>query len=335
MDKLKLLTALEAVKPGLDKTEGVDQSNSFTFKDGKVITYNDEISISYPLEGLNFEGVIRSDEFYQYLKRVKKNEVEFSIIGNELEIKSGRSKAAIPLYTEFKLPLDEINGERDWMDLPDNFREALKMAMGATDKSSSDPLFSSLHITDEGYVEGTNSYKFMRYKLEELPVSTFLIPVSTVNELLKFDVTQVAQEEGWIFFLTSDGAQIACRTFIDKYHNPDSILFDEGEKIQFPKDINDILGKAEIFSTYQGVEGTVDVLLKKNKMIFSAQSEAGRFSEVANMEWDKEPVKFSIIPSLFKFILSNNTEGLLKDKLIKFHGDNWVYVGLLFNTTTE
>ena len=51
-NKTKLQTALEIVKPGLANKEIIEQSTSFAFLKGKVVTYNDEVSISHPLKGI-------------------------------------------------------------------------------------------------------------------------------------------------------------------------------------------------------------------------------------------------------------------------------------------
>ena len=38
------LRTLEAVQPGLDPTGAIEQSSCFIFKDGAVMTFNDEVS---------------------------------------------------------------------------------------------------------------------------------------------------------------------------------------------------------------------------------------------------------------------------------------------------
>ena len=48
MKKAELIKALEAVRPGLANKEMIEQSTSFAFMKDRVVTYNDEISISYP-----------------------------------------------------------------------------------------------------------------------------------------------------------------------------------------------------------------------------------------------------------------------------------------------
>jgi hypothetical protein len=71
MKKTDLIKALEAVKPGLANKEMIEQSTSFAFMEDRVVTYNDEISISHPLKGIPIVGAIKADELYAFLSKVK------------------------------------------------------------------------------------------------------------------------------------------------------------------------------------------------------------------------------------------------------------------------
>ena len=68
MNREDILEALEIVKPGLASKEHIEQSTCFAFKNGKVMTFNDEISVSHPVEGLDgLEGAIkRLTSFIRY-----------------------------------------------------------------------------------------------------------------------------------------------------------------------------------------------------------------------------------------------------------------------------
>ena len=55
MKKNDLVEALEVVKPGLANKDLIEQTTSFAFINGNVVTYNDEISISSPIEDLEIE----------------------------------------------------------------------------------------------------------------------------------------------------------------------------------------------------------------------------------------------------------------------------------------
>ena len=75
MKRIDLLKALEIVKPGLASKEIIQQTTSFAFIEGRVVTFNDEISISHPVPDLDIQGAVQADELYKFLKKTKADEI--------------------------------------------------------------------------------------------------------------------------------------------------------------------------------------------------------------------------------------------------------------------
>jgi hypothetical protein len=55
-----LLQQLESVQAGLSSREIIEQSSCFVFKDGNVVTFNDEVSCSRPCELGSFTGAVQA-----------------------------------------------------------------------------------------------------------------------------------------------------------------------------------------------------------------------------------------------------------------------------------
>ena len=72
INKAELQTALEKVKPGLASRELIEQSTSFAFMGDRVVTYNDEISISHPVAGVDINGAVKAQALYDFVSEVKK-----------------------------------------------------------------------------------------------------------------------------------------------------------------------------------------------------------------------------------------------------------------------
>ena len=89
--KENLRNALEIVKPGLSNKELIEQSTSFAFIKGRVVTYNDEISISHPVEDLKNSGAIKAEELYALLSKIKEEEIDIVPQEAEILIKDGVS----------------------------------------------------------------------------------------------------------------------------------------------------------------------------------------------------------------------------------------------------
>ncbi|NMA23687.1 MAG: hypothetical protein GX938_09320, partial [Spirochaetales bacterium] len=97
INKTELQKALEKVKPGLSNKELVEQSTSFAFMGGRIVTYNDEISISHPVKDLNVTGAVKAQSLYAFLSKIKRDEIILEWEENQVVIKAGRSKAGLVL----------------------------------------------------------------------------------------------------------------------------------------------------------------------------------------------------------------------------------------------
>ena len=60
IEREELLKVLSAIRPGLAKKDIVEQATHFIFTGQEVLTYNDQICISYPFE-TDFECSVPAD----------------------------------------------------------------------------------------------------------------------------------------------------------------------------------------------------------------------------------------------------------------------------------
>jgi DNA polymerase III sliding clamp (beta) subunit (PCNA family) len=326
----ELLKALEIVKPGLSNKESIPQATFFAFKDGKVITYNDEISISHPIECIEIEGAVKAIELYALLSKIKKDEIEVIIDGEELRIESKKAKAGLSLQAEIKLPLIDKIGK--WYKLPESFLKYLSFVIPTCATDTSRPILTCIHVNKEGFIEASDSFKIVKCDLDgkEMPVNTFLIPAPSAIEVKRLNPVSIAESKGWIHFKTLDGTEISCRTFEDEYPNTVNFLEGKGESITFPKTIFDIVERASVFSKREHIlDESIEIEISKNKIIVKSKADCGWFEEEANIQYDGKPIFFCITPYLLKDILSETLECVICENKLIFEGDNWVYVTLL------
>jgi hypothetical protein len=331
----KLQTALEIVKPGLANKEMVEQSTSFAFLDGKVVTYNDEISIQHPVEGLEIEGAIKADELYKLLNKISAKEIDIKITDKEIQLSSGRTKAGITLETEIKLPLDDsVAHVGKWKPLPEDFLKFVGFAAASCSKNQSEYKFTCVHITRQGVVEASDGYKITHCILkEEMPTKSFLLPSFAAEQVVKLVPTHIAEGKGWIHFKNEEGTILSARILEEEYGNTSKFLEAEGPLLTLPASIKATLDRAEVFSKRdQILAESITISVKDAKLTVSSRSESGWFEEVLNIEYDGKPLEFDITPYLLKGIL-NETQGCRVDKTkLKFEGDGWIHVTSLKST---
>lgn len=333
VERDKLIRALEIVKPGLASKEMIEQSTSFAFMGDRVVTYNDEISISHPVEDMDMTGAVKAEELYQLLGKLQSKNVQLVVTDNEIRLKAGKARAGITLHEEIRLPLEEIGEIGDWLPVPGMLMAAMNFCMFSASNDMSRPVLTCVHVSDKGYVESCNNYRLTRYQLdEELPTPTFLIPVSSVRSLVKYHVTHMVMGTGWVHFKTVDDTVFSCRVFEDEYPNVEGLLNVKGDVFQFPPTLKTVLDKASIFSKRdQFVDEAVEVHILKNLLKVRSEDVVGWFEEKVPIEWEGAEVSFSINPTFLKEVLEKGAPCLLSKGRLKFEGKEWAHVVALKN----
>jgi DNA polymerase III sliding clamp (beta) subunit (PCNA family) len=330
LNKEELKKALELVKPGLANKEVIEQSTAFAFINGRVVTYNDEISVSHPIAGLEITGAIRAEELYKFLAKVKTEEIDVTLNGEEIQLKAGRATSGFTLITEIRLPLEEeIVTTGKWFKLPEKFLEFLRFTATGCSSNMSDPKLTCVHINKAGFIESSDNMRITHCTLpKELPIVTCLIPATSVNTIVKLNPVKVSEGNGWVHFRTADDTVISCRTFKETFVDTAKYLGEtKGVKIELPAKLKEILDLAIIFtSKEQGIEPTVDIELDGKFITVKSQSESSWFKERAQVKYAGEPIAFTIVPNLLKDILSHTNECLLAGSLLYFKGDDWTYI---------
>ena len=331
MKRKDLLDALTIVRPGLDSKESIEQATSFAFIDGRIVTYNDRISISHPIPGMEITGAINAEEFYQLLSKLKKDEIEISITENEVLMKSGRATAGFALQREIKLPIGELGKISAWKKLPEHFIDALKFAIPSCAGNVNDPILTCIHIRKDGYIESSDGFRIARFKVETMPISDgLLLPGSTASSLIKYNIQHVAETKGWIHFRVSDGGTvISCRVFHGSYHNTEPHLKVSGVTFTMPNSLGDVLDRAAIFSNQDQthiLNEQVTITIADNRMRISGKGDHGWFEEELNVHYTDEAVSFLVNPGFLMSILGQIKVCTLGKSSMKFEGENWEHV---------
>jgi len=331
VSKIKLQRALEIVKAGLSNREIIEQATCFAFIDGKITTYNDEISLSTPFPELEITGAINADDLYQLLSKLKKDEIEVNISETEITLEAGRAKAGMILQSEIKLPLEELLGKKKWKVLPEKFLTAMDFVRGSASNNLSQPIITCVHVSSEGFLEASDSFRITRYNVNDIPVKTFLIPATSCTEVLQLTPTHIAEGKGWVHFKNEIGTTLSCRVFEDdKFPQTKLILLMEGQDIIFPKNSLEVLERASVFSKREHmIDEVVEIILEEKKLTIKSSSDTAWFEESLNFKYEGDPFTFMVTPYLLKGILSQTLNCTIgKDKL-KFESEDWVYVTML------
>lgn len=333
INKEDLKRALEIVKPGLSSKELIPQSTSFAFINGRVVTYNDEISLSHPVEGLVLKGAVEAGELYKILGKLKKDEVVITEKEEQIILQSGRTKVGLSLISKIELPLDQVGSVGKWQKLPEDFTKFMSLAMASCSRDMSRPLLTAVHVNGL-IIEASDTFRITKCTLEKkVPTNPFLIPANSVQEVIKLKPIKIAEGNGWIHFQTKEETILSCRIFQDEFPDTKPFIKVEGTWIDLPRTTEEVLERASVFAEREHVlDETILISLGEKRMKITSQSKTGWFEEEVNIKYKDTPVEFAVTPYLLQDILSETLSCVLDENRLKFEGDGWIYVTMLKET---
>jgi DNA polymerase III sliding clamp (beta) subunit (PCNA family) len=325
-----LVKALETVKPGLSNKDIIEQSSSFCFMNGEVVTFNDEISVRCPVDDIGLAGAVNAEEIYSLLTKIKQEEIDIEVLENEVIVKSGKVKAGILFQPDIVLPVEEIGKISKWKKVPENFLKGIEFVLPCCSDDMVKPVLTAIHIK-ESCVEAADNFRLSRIDLASPFPMEVLISKNAIPILLRLKPTMVAEgENSWIHFKTKEGTIISIRVFEEKYPDLTPFLSNKGTDLELPEQFDTILERASVFYKQQhSNDEVVTISIEQGKAIVKAKNEAGWFEEKAKINYSGEPFQLCITPKLLLPILNETNVCKIDNNRIVFKGENWVFVAIL------
>lgn len=318
----ELKKCLELVKPGLASKELIEQSTCFIFDTGRVYTYNDLLSVSCPVSGIDdLSCAVQATELYKLIAKLTKEDTSLSIQNNNLMIKSGKISAGLAINASLKLPIDDIPSQGKWKKLPQDFCTAVKLCSEFCSDDMSAPIFACVHVRRDGKVESSDRYRICQTSLEnELQIESFLIPGNIAGIIENYKPTHIKQCGSWVHFMNAEKTTLACRVLEDEFPQIDPMLEEEGTKITLPNAMIPALERAEIFSDSGSFfDEEVQIKISGKVAKITKQSANGWIVEEIDMEKEAAySIDFSIHPTFLKDVLKKSMACELMQDKIKF-----------------
>lgn len=348
VDKKLFSKILENVKPGLAKSnnEIIEFSNSFALTKNAVVTFNDNISVYHPIENDEVLGTVKAEEFLKIIQRLAPDTngmLALNIKDNEIIIKGKRAQAGIPFNEDGELPLDEISqSKKKWIKLPKDFIKGLKLATFCVSNDASKPLLTCLHIKGN-HISSTNRLRAFMYTMAGKIKSEILLPAAQSLILAHYPITHYSLDDYWAHFKTEDDVIISIRIYRNDdngYPDLSSFFGNSGQTLTFPKNIKDVIERAEVFC--QGdteAERIVTIDVQAKKWVLKTRTEAvGWFKEILPHR-SSETFEFEV-PLTFLNDIVNTVKkaALIQDEeieatFLQFETDKWAHI--LMVTTKE
>jgi len=151
IQRKELLAALDSCAAGLGTKGGMNQSQCYVFRNGKVHTLNEMI---YTRTDSPFNPdvpvAVPAKAFRDTLAKFGDDEINIEEKDGKIKVWVKSKRATINGHTDVYLPLEEVPEPMDWVDAPPELSDALPAACDCTGKN--EDVMDNLYIGAKGII---------------------------------------------------------------------------------------------------------------------------------------------------------------------------------------
>lgn len=321
-----LLRVLEMVTPGLSVRETIAQSSCLVFSEGKVMTFNEEILAvqNSPLPELN--GAVKASPLLDLLSKLSDDtDLEVEQHGSELRIKGSGRKSGIRMEEEVMLPVQSVEMPEVWRKLDEKFLDAVNIVSPCASTEEAKFLLTCVHIHPE-YIEACDRYQIARCPVNTGVEESILVRAESIKRVLGYDMVDVSETASWIHFRNQHGLVLSIRRFLDDYPDLSNYLsLTNTEPITLPGAMEEVVGRAEVFSREKKVGSYVIVDLRNDFVVIEGEGAAGWYKERKPVVYNGAPIMFQIPPQLLVSITKRSLECRVGDGKLCVDGGTFLY----------
>lgn len=315
ISKKEMLEKLQYLSVAASAKNNNLQMDCVVFDGKRFHTFNDDIAVSVKapegLAGLE-PFAVKFKEFYAFVLKWPRDEMEFTLTDSHVVLKSKRSKARIVREAEILMPYKEwgsVKPKAMKNKLGSEFAEGLALVWPICGKDSTQPITTCVWLWGSN-VLGTDNYSMGRYKLKEqyFPDELLHLPAVAASAASKFPILayEIGRENDWIHFAIGDKnheACMSCRLLLCEYHDferLENLLNEKGVEFTLPAKIEEILNRASVITRDDSTVSSdqfgelVHVRLENNLMIVSTSSSVGDYQELQRIDYDGEEIEFYV-----------------------------------------
>lgn len=333
-----LLEILNQLKKAVSSKDIFEQGKAFYFTGNHIMTYNDQIGIFYPFES-DISFMVPAEEFLKILSKARTKAVELSVNEGTLTIKANTLEAQLKCieYSEITDNMASSLENIKWKKLPKDFMQGVSLTMFSTSTDMSKPHLTCLHI-DEDVISSSDNLRISQYTMESKIKDSFLLPAKSASELSTFkEIHKYSLDDSWVYFLSKEGFIFCSRILNVKYPDVSSFFEVEGDIVNFPKAVREVISSAEILASGEyDFDKHIQVDIYPEKIDCHGVQEKGKIKD--SVEFEQviiEPFSFCINPGFFDKILTICTEAVYSQTTILFDNEKFKHIICLFHPDSE
>jgi len=312
-----LLTALQAVLPGIStvRQAGSRQSFCFCFQDQAVATFSETTACRIPIE-LDLNVAVPAVPLVNLLKGLPEQELEVTHRGREVRIQGRGRRAGIAHEGPPRVPQVEIP---KWTPLPDGFTTALDLCRHTTGRGD----VSEYLQLAPAWVEATDNNQVLRYQIPTGLSEAVLLHRDAVKPLLKLKPGGIAFDSSWIHFGCPDGLVYSSRRFHARFPDCSRLLEPKGKPLRMPE------GLTPILKSFGREETPLRIDIQPGRYRLQARLESSWYRQQGRLDYSGPPLGFLIAPRLLLGLLARSHDFLVAPGRLMVVTEDYRYVGSL------
>lgn len=323
------LQVLESVTPGLSPKGIVEQSGSFVFQNGRVVTYNEDIACRAK-SGLpkDFTGAVKSKAMIDLLRALKDDVIGIDADDSHMVISGKGRRAKLRMDSQITIPMQNLEKPEVWTPVNEEFNDAINVVQGCAGKDVSKFATTCIHIHPK-WMEACDNYHLARYKIETGVKEPIMVLRDALKHVAGLDMTHFSETPKWIHFRNPAGVILSTQRHVEQYPNLKSYLDVDGTPATLPKGLSSAVSLAKIFSQENADANLVVIQLTANKLVVTGIGSSGEYSEVKKLVYSGPDLEFTVPPEIISEISSKYSECIINPKRLMVKGGKWTYVTTL------
>jgi hypothetical protein len=330
-----LIRILQSVEPGLSARGTVDQSTAFTFLDGTLCTYNEEVCCraSSPF-GTAVNGAVRAGKILDVLGKMTEDEICVMQTPTELQFQCKRDvegksvttrRIGVTCEHDVRLPVKDIPTPSDWKPLHKDFCEAISLVQESA-KNTGIFMQTAVHIGPK-WLEACDRHQLCRWTLKTGFSSSVLVRKESVRHVVGAAMTEFAESNHWVHFRNDSGLELCCRRFSENYEDFSKFLEVEGTPTSLPKSFIDESDIASLFSSENRQADRVLVDVRSGSSRLSARGVTGWYEGAwRRLNYEGPSFSFLISPKMLKSLVERHNECVLSENRLAVKDKRYTYV---------
>jgi hypothetical protein len=332
IEREALLSDLSLVRGGLSRREFTEQSSRFVFRNGWVMTFNDEVACR-KRTSLNIEGAIDAKTLMEILSKM--DQEVFEVRENDqghLEFRGKGERFKIVKESRIYLPINVVERPERWVPIVPEFRDAIKRVLQCVSDDQDRFLCTCVHIGLD-CIEAFDNAQLMRFYLKSGFEEEVLVRGLAMSQLSGIVFHEAALTPNWLHFRQKEkdgtGLIFSCRRFHERFPSLDKFMVVEGEDLIIPKGLKATGERATVFASETTADPLLKIILDRGRLHLSGEGLSGSYENLREVDYQGSRLEFYIRPELLSYISENYNQVKVSDRRLKARGENWAYVTAL------